>query len=217
MSSEQATSQIEVVEQPAKPKKFKKKTLVIVKSTTNKETTIKNKGTGAGGSKTNTNGLPYEELTELNTHYEIKKTHKNGKEIVFNINKDTPFIATKQSNVFKYMDKHMNKSINRAHGCKRPDECFINENTKQIFIIEKKFQQIGGSVCEKIQTAEFKRRHYNKLFPDYDAVYMYCLCDWFKLNCKAELEDLKEINIPVFWGSNETYKEELIYFIINYK
>ena len=73
MSSEETTSQIEVVEQPAKPKKLKKKTLVIVKSTTNKETTIKNKGTGAGGSKTNTNGLPYEELTELNTHYEIKK------------------------------------------------------------------------------------------------------------------------------------------------
>jgi hypothetical protein len=178
---------------------------------------VTNKGTGAGGSKTNTNGLPYEELTELKTHYEIKKNKKYGNEIVFNKNKDTPFIATKQSKVFKYMDEHMNKSINRAHGCKRPDECFINETTKKIFIIEKKIQHSGGSVCEKIQSGGFKKKHYNKLFPDYDAIYIYCLCDWFKLNCKAELEDLEEINIPVFWGSSETYKEDLIDFIINYK
>ena len=37
----------------------------------------------------------------------LKKTHKNGKEIVFNINKDTPFIATKQSN-----QKYLNIWIN---------------------------------------------------------------------------------------------------------
>jgi hypothetical protein len=178
---------------------------------------IVNKGTGAGGAKTNTNGLPYEELTELNTHYEIKKKEKYGDEIVFNINKDISFIATKQSKVFKYMDEHMNKEINRAHGCKKPDECFINKNTKKIFIIEKKFQQSGGSVCEKIQTAPFKKAHYNKLFIDYKVEYIYCLSKWFKLNCKAEIEYLEEIKIPVFWGSSETYKEDLINYIVNYE
>lgn len=49
----------------------------------------------------------------------------------------------------KYMSHAINKSIPIAHGCKQPDECYINEKTKTIFIIEKKFQQISGSVCEK--------------------------------------------------------------------
>ena len=34
-------------------------------SATNKATNIKNKGTGAGGSNTNGNGIPYEKMTEL--------------------------------------------------------------------------------------------------------------------------------------------------------
>ena len=50
----------------------------------------------------------------------------------------------------------MDTTINPAHGCKRPDECFINSETKIVFIIEKKFQKVGGSVCEKIQTPDFK-------------------------------------------------------------
>jgi hypothetical protein len=208
MSSEQTTNKTNEIELSH---------LKEVLETHPKQTNIKNKGTGAGGSKTNTNGLPYEELTELNTHYEIKKKQKYGNEIVFNTNKDVSFISTKQSKVFKYMDEHMNKDMIRAHGCKNPDECFIDEKTKKIFIIEKKFQQTHGSVCEKIQTGGFKKKHYNKLFPDYDVSYIYCLSDWFKLNCKAELEDLEEINIPVFWGSSETYKEDLIHYIINYK
>ena len=32
---------------------------------------IENKGTGAGGSNTNKNGLPYEELTDLVNNYTI--------------------------------------------------------------------------------------------------------------------------------------------------
>ena len=182
-----------------------------------KQDKVKNKGTGAGGAKTNTNGLPYEELTDLNTHYEIKEKNKFSNSIVFNTRKDILFITTKQSNVFKYMDKHIKKNINRAHGCKNPDECFINENTKTMFIIEKKFQQSSGSVCEKIQTASFKKTHYNKIFPNYIVEYVYCLSDWFKLNCKAEIEYLEEIKIPIFWGSSKSYKEDVINYIVNYK
>ena len=34
-------------------------------------------------------------------------------------------------------------------GCKEPDECYIDNANKTMFIIEKKFQQVSGSVCEK--------------------------------------------------------------------
>jgi len=82
-----------------------------------------------------------------------------------------------------------------------------------VFIIEKKFQQTPGSVCEKIQTAPFKLNQYKKMFPEYNIYYIYCLSDWFKSNCIAELEYLKDEGIPVFWGNSDKYKEEIIDYI----
>ena len=199
MSSEQTTSQKYVVEQH-KPKKIK----------------IKNKGTGAGGSNTNKNGLPYEETTNLDDRITISKEFKTSNIIKFNGNEKS-FIKTKQANLFKCMKDKMNKDIAKAHGCKNPDECYIDEEFKNIFIIEKKFQQCSGSVCEKIQTPDFKLWQYSRTFPDYTIIYIYCLSDWFKKNCIAELEFLNFKNIPYFWGSSETYKDDIINFILNYK
>lgn len=127
------------------------------------------------------------------------------------------FIRTEKSNLFKHMNKHINNKIERAHGCIRPDECYIDEFNKNIFIIEKKFQQVNGSVCEKIQTPEFKIWQYSRTFPQYNIVYIYCLSEWFKTNCKAEIEYLDFKDIPYFWGNDKTYKEKIINYIINYK
>ena len=48
-----------------------------IKNSSNMDNKIKNRGTGAGGDKTNKNGLPYEELTELkeNERYKNFKTN----------------------------------------------------------------------------------------------------------------------------------------------
>jgi len=115
------------------------------------------------------------------------------------------------------MKDKMNKDIAKAHGCKNPDECYIDEEFKNIFIIEKKFQQCPGSVCEKIQTSDFKLWQYSRTFPDYTIIYIYCLSDWFKKNCIVELEYLNIKNVPYFWGGSETYKDDIINFILNYK
>ena len=185
-----------------------------------KETNIKNKGTGAGGSNTNKNGLPYEEITDLDDRITIIEKNKFSNIIKFNVNEKT-FIKTKQANLFKYMkDKdEIATNIESAHGCKNPDECYIDEESKNMFIIEKKFQQCSGSVCEKIQTPDFKLWQYSRTFPNYNIIYMYCLSDWFKINCKAELEylDSKDKEISYFLGNSETYKNDIINFIINYK
>jgi hypothetical protein len=175
----------------------------------------KNRGTGAGGKNTNKNGLPYEYITELSTEYDIINKYPFYSLISFKTSEKL-FKYTKQSNFKKCMRDKILSNIPAVHGTHSPDECYIDEEDKIVFIIEKKFQQCSGSVCEKIQTADCKRRNYQKRIPDYKIVYMYCLSDWFKDNCKAELEYLQDINIPVFWGSDKNYKNSIIKSIIDY-
>lgn len=183
----------------------------------NKTEPVVNRGTGAGGSNTNKNGLPYEALTDLKSEYTvISSDDKHSKNIKFCATGIT-FKMTKQSRLFKCMDKHVDKQVVKGHGCKNPDECYIDEASKTIFILEKKFQQVSGSVCEKIQTSDFKIWQYNRTFPEYKIVYLYCLSDWFKANCKAELEYLNFKKVPVFWGNDKNYKSKVIDFMNNYK
>ena len=51
-----------------------------------------------------------------------------------------------------------------------------------LFIIEIKFQQVAGSVDEKLQTCDFKRKQYSKLVQsqNWKVEYVYVLNDWFK-------------------------------------
>lgn len=175
-----------------------------------------NKGKGAGGKNTNKNGLPYEELTDLKDCYTVIK-HNMYEDVVKFHNHEKLFYKTRQSNLFKCMKEHIDHTVTKAHGCKNPDECYINHENKIMYIIEKKFQQVPGSVCEKIQTYDFKLWQYRRTFPNFEIVYIYCLSGWFQDNCKAEIEYFKETNVPVFWGNSKSYKQDIIDFIINYK
>ncbi len=179
---------------------------------------ITNLGKGAGGKKTNINGLSYEEFTNLNKYYDVMKEEKYCKVIKFK-NYDNIYISTDKSNLFKYMLLHnkLKNNIKNGHGCKNPDECYIDNIYSNIFIIEKKFQQSKGSVCEKIQTIDFKLWQYQRLFPSFNIIYIYCLSEWFKKNCKAELEYLKIKKIPIFYGNDIKYKMKIIKFITSYK
>ena len=174
------------------------------------------RGKGAGGKKTNVHGLGYEKLTDLTDKLETVKKIKHGKMIKFE-DSEKEFLMTRQSSFFKCMGKYSDSKIKKAHGCKNPDECYIDPESKVIFIIEKKFQQTSGSVCEKIQTPDFKIWQYSRTFPDFKVVYVYCLSKWFQTNCEAELEYLEYRKIPIFWGNSETYKEEIIKFITSYE
>ena len=50
-----------------------------------------------------------------------------------------------------------------------------------MYIIEKKYQAASGSVSEKLQTCDFKKKQYEKLFSGLDVKieYYYVLNDWF--------------------------------------
>ena len=161
------------------------------------------------------NGIHYEQLTDLSNKYKIIRSTRYHNLIKF-INHNKIYKFTKQSKLFKTMKYEMDTTIDKGHGCKNPDECFIDEKNNKIFIIEKKFQQTAGSTCEKIQTSNFKLWQYSRTFPNYEIVYIYCLSRWFKNNCKAELTYLEENKVPVFYGCEEKYKENIVEFIIEH-
>lgn len=172
---------------------------------------IINKGSGAGGANTNKHGLYFEEITDLKTKYTKIARHS----IIFN-NHDTIFRLPKYKYIRKELETHIDPIINNAYGCIRLDEYYINEAKKQIFIIEKKYQQVNGSVCEKIQTCMFKKWYFNTLLPGHTVIYIYCLSDWYKQKCQTELIYLYQQSVPVFWGQDPNYKSSIIDFMVNY-
>jgi len=184
----------------------------------NMATKIKNRGTGAGGAKTNKNGLPYEELTELkeDDRYKNKETIKIEKK---NLNKvqidNQEFMKLSKGELKGYMKHHKKFNI-KSEKTLQPDECYVDEVNKIINIIEKKFQQCAGSVDEKIQTGPFKIWFYKEQYPDYEIRYCYCLSDWFRSDkYKPEMRFLKEYNIEVFWGSDKSYVTNILDWIVN--
>ncbi len=177
-----------------------------------------NKGTGAGGSNTNVNGLSYEIKTDLSSLFseEIIDKKMGTKKIKFIQYNDYEFVNANKSKLYKYMETNGERNIQlqQAAGCKEPDEAYIDIHRKLVFIIEKKFQQTPGSVDEKIQTGPFKKLHYSKQFPNYKVHYIYCLSDWFKRDeYNSVIDYLQENNIPVFWGNDSEYKNNIITFM----
>ena len=193
-------------------------TEISVIEKTNKPKIINN-GSGAGGANTNKNGLAYEQVTDLKDRFQIcKKVNKtNIYEVVFKSHSDV-YINANKSALHKYMHEkgEKNLDLHPAAGCKEPDEAYIDHKHSKIFIIEKKFQQGSGSVDEKIQTGVFKQLHYKELFPNFKIYYIYCLSDWFKQNEYSSILNYLKINgIYVFWGSSETFKDDIIEFMHN--
>ncbi len=156
-----------------------------------------------GGVNTNINGLLFEQTTSLNkalltagfkiaNKYEI---YNNNQLLGYSINQDefsTVFLRQKGVN---------DRAINSKRW--KPDEAFINEINKTVYIIEKKFQHTNGSVDEKLATFPFKIREYKRLLTPigYNLIYMYLLSsDWFRApKYRDYYEYMNELGCPYYF------------------
>lgn len=70
-----------------------------------------------------------------------------------------------------------------------PDDAILVMNNNTLYIVEIKFQEVAGSVDEKLQTCDFKNKQYTKLLASLHikVEYVYVLGDWFK---KPEYADV---------------------------
>lgn len=134
---------------------------------------------GKGGERTQT-GLRFEERIHLATAisrlkgYEVKgdEVFKNGKKIAHLYTKNKLYKILLVSLGIDHT-KIISKKL-------LPDEAILVGNT--LYIIEMKFQYVAGSVDEKLQTCDFKKRQYAKLLKEagIKIEYIYVLNDWFK-------------------------------------
>ena len=168
---------------------------------------------GKGGEKTLT-GLNFEEkvdfidlLKKING-YEIKKSRKNvGLDIYFN----DKLIARmfKKHDFYRFLEESnidWKKLISKKL---LPDDALLVIIRETLFIIEVKYQQVAGSVDEKLQTCDFKRKQYLKLVNSLGlkVEYVYILNDWFKdPSYKDVLDYINSVNchykfneLPLAW------------------
>jgi len=152
-----------------------------------------NRGTGAGGANTTLNGGKFEEETKT-TQKEVN--FKN-------------LLIVKGRQLKEVLSKVYKKPLKELI----PDEVIIDPDNKRIFILEKKFQNRAGSVDEKIQSGEFKKWKYERMYaPEYSIHYAYVLSDWFKQPCYNDVWEFYQERHPyikILWGYDDDYKKQL--------
>ncbi|SSY80177.1 hypothetical protein [Alysiella crassa] len=149
---------------------------------------------GMGGSHTQT-GLQFEQRTDIKqlfeqiNGYELKPSEQQtGYEVWFQ-NKLLAYCFKKRE-LYRFLEQEPYNVDWREYLSKRlePDNALFVVVRDTLFIIEIKFQQVAGSVDEKLQTCDFKRKQYTKLVHrlGWRVEYVYVLNDWFK---KPEYRD----------------------------
>ena len=185
-----------------------------------------NKGTGAGGAKTNYNGLSFEEKTSIEPKlseykYVIKEIKiKKRKGIYYEYKEDDLNIIYFKKNSFKlYFEKEFNIIT-----YKQPDEAYlIKKNNEYILkILEKKNQNVEGSVEDKLKTGAFNRKEYELMINNDKFKIVYCFCVSKFLQEKLESDNIKYKNIKtimdddkvgLLYGDNDDYQDKLCEWI----
>ncbi len=144
---------------------------------------------GVGGGNTIT-GLIYEAKVDLGTFLNQQEDYKVVGFDVF-YKKEIVAKLFKKHGLYKYLKsegvdwtKHLSQKL-------LPDNCIYVIVNNTVYIIEVKHQQVGGSVDEKLQTCDFKKKQYQKLFSElnYKVEYMYILDNWFRHERYKDVRD----------------------------
>lgn len=150
---------------------------------------------GDGGANTQT-GLVFEGKVDLATFLSQQNGYFiNEKQEVFYNNKKIAKIF-KKYRLYDFLQELGIDWKNIILKRLLPDDSIFVVINNTIYIIECKFQSVAGSVDEKLQTCDFKKKQYQKLFSkvNIEVEYIYLLNNWFK---KEEYKDVLDYIISV--------------------
>lgn len=136
---------------------------------------------GKGGGNTKT-GLVFEGKTDLSTFLSQQPHYKVIDSVVL-YNDEKVAEVYKKHKFYSIFLKKLNIDW-KQHISKQllPDDSIFVLLNNTLFIIECKHQEVAGSVDEKLQTCDFKKKQYKKLMApaNIDVEYIYLLDNWFR-------------------------------------
>lgn len=167
---------------------------------------------GIGGANTLT-GLKFEKRINILDFLSNQKGYSVKNSIIFFEGKEVAQSYAKNE-LYKYLESRgvdYKKILSKRL---LPDEAIYVIVNNTLFIIEIKFQKVTGSVDEKLQTCDFKKKQYQKLMSsiNIDVEFIYILSDWFRnpsykdtldyvisVGCQYYFEylPLKKLGLPV--------------------
>lgn len=163
---------------------------------------------GKGGANTQS-GLRFEVKTDLAKALSRQKNYKVVNEKVYYKNELVARIFKKQKfySVFlKELGIDWKKCISKQL---LPDDSIYVLVNNTLFIIECKHQHVAGSVDEKLQTCDFKRKEYQKLLApaNIEVEYIYILDKWFMdKKYKDVLDYIISVNCKYYFEFIPIYK-----------
>jgi hypothetical protein len=153
---------------------------------------MKKKGFGGGNTIT---GLNFEKGKDVLSILSKTKGYSVKGNIIFYNGKEVARSYRKYG-LYKYLEsRHVDykKIISKKL---LPDEAIYVIVKNTLYVIEMKYQEVTGSVDEKLQTCDFKKKQYKKLMAplNIEVEYIYILSDWFR---KPEYKDVLDYVISV--------------------
>ena len=167
---------------------------------------------GVGGANTQT-GLIFEQRVSLRTlfeslpRYSVQKSGGAGWLLYYGNNLVAKMLEKRA--FYKFLEEEGVDWRSILSKKLLPDDALLVIVRETLFVIEVKFEQTPGSVDEKLQTCDFKRKQYVKLTHSLNlkVEYVYVLNDWFKdPRYKDTLDYIHSVNchyrfneIPLSW------------------
>lgn len=150
---------------------------------------------GTGGANTLT-GLIYEGEVDLKTFLNQQQGYRVVGSTVIYQNEEVAQIFQKHELYSEFLVPRGIDWKSCISSQLLPDNGIYVIVNNTVFIIEVKTQNTTGSVDEKLQTCDFKKKQYQKLFfpLNIEVQYVYILDDWFK---KPKYKDVLDYIISV--------------------
>jgi len=153
---------------------------------------MKKKGFGGGNTIT---GLKFEKGRDILSMLSNIKGYSIKGNVIFYFEKEVARSYRKYG-LYKFLESQgidYKKIISKKL---LPDEALYVIVNNTLFVIEMKYQEVTGSVDEKLQTCDFKKKQYKKLMAplNIEVEYIYILSDWFR---KPEYKDVLDYIISV--------------------
>lgn len=149
---------------------------------------------GKGGGNTIT-GLNFEKGRDILLILEKTKGYSVRGNVIYYDQKEVAR-SFRKNGLYKYLESRGVDYSRIVSKRLLPDEAIYVIRNNTLFVIEIKFQAVAGSVDEKLQTCDYKKKQYMKLMAplNIEVEFIYILSKWFQ---KPEYKDTLDYIISV--------------------